>query len=170
MKRLYLLRHAKSSWEDREGSDSERPLSKRGRRAAPAIGRYIQSEGFRPRLVLCSTAHRTRETCELAMAAWTPPPDIRFEPSLYLAEPETILRLLAALPAAADGVMVIGHNPGLQSLAIQLGGSGGEALRRLRSKFPTGGLAVLDLDIDRWPDIADARGTLIRFTAPRDLD
>jgi phosphohistidine phosphatase len=104
------------------------------------------------------------------MAAWTPPPEIRFEQSLYLAEPETILRLLAALPDAADGVMVIGHNPGLQALAVRLGGSGGEALRRLRSKFPTGGLAVLDLEIDRWRDIADASGTLFRFVAPRDLD
>ncbi|MEX2201426.1 MAG: histidine phosphatase family protein [Dongiaceae bacterium] len=170
MKRLYLLRHAKSSWEDPEGSDFGRSLSKRGRRAAPAIGRYIQSEGFRPRLVLCSSARRTRETCELALAAWTPPPEIRFEPALYLAEPETILRLLAVLPEAADDVMVIGHNPGLQALAVRLGGGGGEALRRLRSKFPTGGFAVLDLDIDGWRAIADGGGLLIRFVAPRDLD
>ncbi|MEX0807781.1 MAG: histidine phosphatase family protein [Dongiaceae bacterium] len=171
MKRLYLLRHAKSSWADPDGSDFERSLSKRGRRAAPSIGAFIESEGLTPRLVLCSTACRTRETCELMSANWTPPPDIRFEDRLYLAAPETIRALLAGLAANADQVMVIGHNPGIQTLASDLGGGDrSEAMRRLRSKYPTGGLAVFDLDIDRWRDVGTAKATLRRFIAPRDLD
>ncbi|MDZ4737117.1 MAG: histidine phosphatase family protein [Rhodospirillaceae bacterium] len=171
MKRLYLLRHAKSSWDDPDGSDFERSLSKRGRSAAPSIGRFIESEGLTPRLVLCSTARRTRETCVLVSAGWTPPPEIQFEDALYLAAPETIRSLLAALPANADQVMVIGHNPGIQTLASELGGGDrSEDMQRLRGKYPTGGLAVFDLDIDRWRDIGTAKATLRRFIAPRELD
>jgi phosphohistidine phosphatase len=170
VRRLLLLRHTKSSWRDEALADIERPLAPRGRRAAPAIGVYLRDHALIPEFVLVSTAQRTRETWQLVNLMFAEAPTVRYDEKLYLADAEDILKRIAKAPATAATVMVIGHNPGLQELAVALY-DGGEAMdfNRLKAKFPTGGLAIYEFDIDRWSDIREKSGRLVGFTAPRDL-
>jgi len=170
MKTLLLLRHAKSSWADPAIGDFDRPLAPRGRRAMKLIGGYLEDRKLLPDLVLCSTAKRTHETCDL-LAPQLGGASVRFDKALYLSTPAVLLRLVQAAPLAAGRVMVIAHNPGLQQFAERLAGSGDEVkLERMHSKFPTAGLAVLTLPIDDWRDVTAAGARLEDFVAPRDLD
>jgi len=145
-------------------------LAPRGRRAAPAIGIYLRDHKLIPDLVLVSTAQRTRETWELINLMFAEAPTVRYDDKLYLADADDILKRIAKAPAAAETVMVVGHNPGLQELAVALFG-GGEAIdfNRLKAKFPTGGLAIYEFDVDRWSNLRVKSGRLVGFTAPRDL-
>jgi phosphohistidine phosphatase len=165
MKRLYLLRHAKSDWADPDRVDADRPLSPRGRRAAPALGRYMRREGLIPAFALSSTARRAEETWELLAPALKA--EVRLETShkLYLASPARLLKTVQGVTDKSESVVIVGHNPGLQALALELVGSGG-----LATKFPTGGLAVFDFPVEHWADIGAGMGKLYRFVVPRDLD
>ena len=168
MRRLMLLRHAKSEWSQAGGGDHERPLNSRGRDAAPKIGAYIVEAKIVPDLVLCSTAERTRQTCELVTTAFSRPPKIRFEDELYLAEPEAIIGLVRETPGKVQTLMVIGHNPGIHQAATDLTGGGkAEAREMLAAKFPTAALAVIDFDASDWSDIGPHAGKLDRFITPR---
>ena len=171
MKRLYLLRHAKSDWADPDRVDADRPLSPRGRRAAPALGRYMRREGLIPAFALSSTARRAEETWELLAPALKA--EVRLETShkLYLASPSRLLKTVQGVTDKSESVVIVGHNPGLQALALELVGSGEMAARtRLATKFPTGGLAVFDFPVEHWADIGAGMGKLYRFVVPRDLD
>jgi phosphohistidine phosphatase len=171
MKRLSLLRHAKSDRSDPAAADFDRGLTNRGRQAAPAMGRYLRRQKLVPDIVLCSAARRARETWELAAAALKAEIPVEYSERLYLATPAQILRLLHQLPETTESALLIGHNPGFHALALQLLGSGdGEARAQLQAKFPTAALAVIDFEIERWGDLAAGRGKLERFLAPRDLD
>lgn len=172
MKRLYLLRHAKSSWDDPTLSDSDRPLNKRGRKAAPRIGKLLRQRGWLPELVLCSSAARAKETWELAAAELKPPPTEKRLKNLYLATPSQLLRALQRSPAACGSVLLIGHNPGLATLATQLAGPGSDrkALARLREKYPTAGLAIFDVEGEDWTGASPGRCALSHFVVPSDLD
>jgi phosphohistidine phosphatase len=168
MRRVYLLRHAKSSWKDGSLADRERPLAGRGRKAATAMAGHLEDEGIRPDLVLCSPARRTRETLERIEDALGDGIEARFEDALYGATEATLLRCLNALPDEVDSVMLIGHNPGLEDLALALASEGAE-LERLREKFPTAALATIDLPAARWSAIERGGGELVAFVRPRDL-
>jgi phosphohistidine phosphatase len=168
MRRVYLLRHAKSSWKDGSLPDRERPLAGRGRKAARAMAGHLEDEGIRPDLVLCSPARRTRETLERIEDALGDGIEARFEDALYGATEATLLRCLNALPDEVDSVMLIGHNPGLEDLALALASEGAE-LDRLREKFPTAALATIDLPADRWRAVERGMGELVAFVRPRDL-
>ena len=169
MKVLYLLRHAKSSWDDPGLSDHERPLAPRGRRAAARIAEYLNREGIRPALVLCSSSRRTRQTLELVAAA-LPGVRVQVEAELYGADEVDLLQRLRRLPDAADSVLLVGHNPGLQDLAVALAGGGdAEALARIRAKMPTGALATLGAAVTRWRDLRPGGGELVAFVVPREL-
>ncbi len=171
MKRLYFLRHAKSERPPGATDDFERGLNARGRRAAPDMGRYLRWQRLIPDFVLCSAARRARETWELVRGQLRTDVRAEFSERLYLATSAQILRLARELPEAADSALLVGHNPGLQSAALQLVGGGEDAARaRLQSKFPTAALAVVDFDIRYWRDLAPGSGRLERFVAPRDLD
>ncbi len=173
MKTLLLLRHAKSDWSDPSRDDFERPLNRRGQAAAPLIGAYLDRQGLRPDLVLCSSATRARQTCALAVCRPGRDIPVKFEKSLYLAGPSTILRRLHRLPDGMRSVMLIAHNPGMHSLALKLidahlpGDTA--ALAVLRSKYPTAGLIELAFDIDAWPEVTAGTGRLMRFVRPKDL-
>jgi phosphohistidine phosphatase len=168
MKRLLLLRHAKSSRDDPGREDFDRPLAKRGRAAAPEIGRFLRQAGLAPDLVLCSAARRTRETAELTLAELDRKIPVRFEDGLYLAPPEQMLRFVRAAAAEVGTLLIVGHNPGTAQLAQMLAADGDKAaLRRLREKYPTGGLAVLEADVAGWQAFDRAR--LTRFVVPADL-
>jgi phosphohistidine phosphatase len=170
MKRLYLLRHAKSSWKEDDLSDHERPLAPRGRRAAAPIGVYLRDHAILPDLVLASSARRTRETWELVSLMLPKPPRVVYEDKLYLANADELLVRLRQVNDEADSVLIVGHNPGLQELAERLFGDGDSAgLSKLRGKFPTGGLALYQFDVDRWEELLPGIGRLTDFVVPRDL-
>ncbi len=144
--RLLLLRHAKSSWDDPDLADFDRPLSPRGIRASATMGRYMLAEGLMPDRIICSAARRTRDTWALLAEQWPHMPKTVFERSIYEAEPAAIRAAIARHGGDARRLMVIGHNPGLEDLSRWLTGADANgAMARLQEKFPTGALAVFDL-------------------------
>jgi phosphohistidine phosphatase len=168
MRRLMLLRHAKSDWSQGVGGDHGRPLNGRGREAAPKVGAYVAQANLLPDLILCSTAERTRQTFELLTGAFATAPKVRFEDELYLAEPEAIISLVRDTPDKIHTLMVIGHNPGIHQVASDLVGSGNDDAReKLAAKFPTAALAVIDFATDDWNEIGPHAGRLDRFITPR---
>jgi phosphohistidine phosphatase len=169
MRRVYLLRHAKSSWKDHSLADRDRPLAGRGRRAAKAVAGHLEAEGIRPDLVLCSPARRTRETLERVADALGDGVETRLDESLYGAGEAELLACLQALPQQVRSVMLIGHNPGLEELALALA-SEGAGLARLREKYPTAALATIDLPADRWSAVERGSGELVGYVRPRDLE
>jgi phosphohistidine phosphatase len=164
--RLLLLRHAKSDWGDASLSDHDRPLASRGRKAAERIGSYMNAEGFVPDLVLCSSARRTRETCERLGLG---PVETSVEDDLYGAPGDALLARVRSVPEAVGDVLLIGHNPGTQDLAMALAGPDlGEGAVRLREKFPTGALAVFEVD-GSWFEFVPGKARLAAFVVPREL-
>lgn len=161
MKQLLLLRHAKSSWANPEIDDFDRPLNKRGKRAASDIGAWIEAEGWKPDEILCSPARRTRETLERLRLIDAP--TLREE--IYEAAPGT---LLAALQEAhGDRVMMVGHNPGIGALAQILAASKPDYPRF--DDYPTGALAILRFDLESWAEIQPGSGKVVAFLTPHDL-
>lgn len=170
VKTIFLLRHAKSSWKDDGLPDFERPLSKRGHRAAAALALHLTQLAIAPAQILCSPAVRTRETLEALEGSFAAPVPVRFEKGIYMAEAPSLLRRLRRLSDALPSVMVIGHNPGLERLALLLIESGDLQSRAgLSSKFPTGALAVLSAGVDAWRTLAPATCHLEMFVRPKDL-
>lgn len=170
MRRLMLLRHAKSDWSGGGQRDLDRPLAARGRTVAPLMGRYLADHGLMPDRVLVSSARRTRETWELLAPTLPRQPDFAYEPRLYEARPADLIAVLEATAPGVQALLVIGHNPGLQEIAAWLTGSGDSAARhRLMEKFPTAALAVIDFPADDWRSLAPSSGRLDRFVAPRML-
>lgn len=178
MLRLWLLRHAKSAWDDPSLDDFARPLSPRGKKACRALARHMAERAIHPDLVLCSPATRTKQTwerLEKRLAADRPPrvpgdPRARFDQKLYLAEFPALLGLVRATPAAIRELLVIGHNPGLEEFAQRLTGtSAGDALSRLAEKYPTGGLAELTFTAKTWGQVAEKGGFLASFVVPAQL-
>ena len=169
-RRLVLLRHAKSAWPD--VPDNERPLNGRGRRDAPAVGRWLQSSGYVPDVVLCSTASRTRETWELLAPELDADPPVLFEQRIYEASALSLLHLLREAGNGHRTVLLIGHNPGLAELAIGIAqmtdGPAGEPLERVREKFPSAAVAVLDFQ-GEWADLTPGEVCMTDFAFPREL-
>ncbi|SFD70325.1 SixA phosphatase family protein [Roseivivax sediminis] len=159
-RQLLLMRHAKSDWSFEE-PDFDRPLNRRGRRSAKALGDWLRSSGTLPDEVLCSTSARTRETLELL--------DIdapaRFEDQLYHAEPLTVLRALHH--ATGNRVLVIGHNPGFQEVASRI--VAGPPDHPRFQDYPTGATLHARFEIDAWPDAAWGGATAQAFVIPREL-
>ena len=168
MRHVYLLRHAKSSGKQRGLSDHDRPLTRRGRGAATAITRHLREQGIGPELVLCSTARRARETLERiepVLARRT----AQEESELYGASAGALLERLRLVPDAVGSVLLIGHNPGLQQLALVLAQPTPE-LRELKAKYPTAALAILAFDRPNWSELDQRTTELLSFVRPRDLE
>lgn len=172
MKRIYLLRHAKSSWDDPALGDFDRPLNARGRKAAPRIGKLIRKRGWTPDLVLCSTAARAIETWELVAAELKAAPRVKPLKTLYLATASQMLRAIQRTPAEIADLLLVAHNPGTETLAAQLAGpaSKKKPLGRLRKKFPTAALAVFEFDGADWATLVPKECRLADFVVARDLD
>jgi phosphohistidine phosphatase len=171
--RLLLLRHAKSDW-SKDADDHDRPLSARGRRAAPKIAIYMRSKGYEPAVVLCSTARRTRETLDFLLPAWKEKPVLRYDRALYLADWPRLLGALKKAPSRASPLLLVGHNPGTEQLALALALQPKSVveharLERLTQKFPTGALAVLDFEIKTWRSLKPGLGQLVDYVRPKDL-
>jgi len=172
VKNILLLRHAKSAWKDAALADHDRPLSRRGERAAKAIADQIVAHAPRPDLILCSTATRARQTlAPLAKRLTSPGPPVSLEKDLYLVPEDALLARLQRLPDEIGTVLLIGHNDGIGNLAADLAGRGKAAIvAALQQKFPTGALAVLQAPARRWRELAVGSAELTDFVRPRDLE
>jgi phosphohistidine phosphatase len=167
MHRVSLYRHAKSSWDDPALDDFDRGLSRRGAKSAPAMGAFVRAQGLIPEYVLCSPAQRTRETFELTFneASET---GLRLDERLYHASSATMLDLLRHLPPEIRHVMILGHNPGLHALALDLFSDGQpEAVEAVCRKFPTCGLAVIEIELEDWRALGVGEGYLSLFMTPK---
>ena len=166
MRRLILLRHAKSSWKHADVEDHDRPLNKRGRAAAPVMARWLRDHGHLPDAILCSSSVRTQETVERMRDTAPDLPKPVVTPDLYHAAPAAILSAIRRLSsqAAATG-MVVGHEPGMGILARTLAGEDAAKI----AAFPTAAAAVFRFDIENWADAAPENARLIAFAKPRDL-
>lgn len=173
---LLLLRHAKSSWDDPALDDFDRPLAKRGREAAPRMGRAMARRGWLPDLALVSSSLRTRQTW--ALVAPELPRDIpaSFDDTIYEAPAGRILDAIRAVPDDVATLLVVGHNPGFETLTAMLAGKGGDAdaLERMGEKFPTAALARLSFE-ESWADLgpgpafSEGKAALTHFLTPRTL-
>ncbi|MBC8158863.1 MAG: histidine phosphatase family protein [Alphaproteobacteria bacterium] len=171
MKTIYLLRHAKSSWKDATLGDFDRPLNKRGKRAAKDMAVYLSGHNPRPDLVLCSAAKRTVSTLKMVQSEFTDDLPAVIDEALYHADASVWVRRLRALDKGIGAVMLVGHNPGMEELAHFLTGSGDEeAYSRMAVKYPTGALAVLQADIANWEEVERDGAQLLEFVSPRDLE
>jgi phosphohistidine phosphatase len=162
MKRLILLRHAKSSWRDATLGDLDRPLSERGERDAPRMGARLRQHGAAPHLVLTSHAERARRTATVVARELDYPQEhIRVVPQLYMASPAEVLAVLSAQDPRIACLLVVGHNPGLTELVNLL-------LPNLGlDNVPTGGVIAIDFDTDEWPSVTGAPHELVFYDYPK---
>jgi phosphohistidine phosphatase len=165
---VILLRHGKSDWSDSTLADIDRPLAPRGERASKRIAKYMRRKKIRPALVLCSSAVRTRQTLEAIEPSLGKSSAVELVPQMYAASESELLERLQALPESVSSVMLIGHNPGLQDLALVLA-SRGAGLPQLREKFPTGALATLVVHRESWAGLSPGDAELVDYVVPRQL-
>lgn len=169
VKTLYLLRHAKSDWNDDDLDDHDRPLAPRGERACDRIGAFLAAAPA-PEIALCSTARRAVDTLGRIASHLSRAPVVRLDRRLYLATPDEMLERLSWLEPDFGRALVVGHNPGVHQLAADLAGRGdAAALARLSRKFPTAALAILGFPAGSWAELAPGRGELIDFVTPKRL-
>lgn len=161
MKTLFLLRHAKSSWQDASQPDFERPLNERGKQAAPLIGKFMREHKLRPALILCSPAERARQTIALVREAAALNVELRYDERIYAASLARLLEVVSQVDESAESVLLVGHNPGMEELLASLTGE----VRQM----PTATLAHINLNVERWADAERQSGELVRLTKPKDL-
>jgi phosphohistidine phosphatase len=174
LKRLYILRHAKAVPAEPSAGDFARELSGRGHADAMRLGVWLGQNGMQPDLVMCSPARRAVETWQDVSLAFAKPPDAQFSPTLYLAAPGVILAELRKATARTGSLMAVGHNPGLESLALHLvkrprDDKAKTRLRAMTAGFPPCALGIFDFEIERWKDLGAAEGELTHFVRPKDL-
>ncbi|WP_257922143.1 SixA phosphatase family protein, partial [Amycolatopsis iheyensis] len=160
---LIVLRHAKSAWPD-DVPDHERPLGPRGLRDAPVLGRWLSDHGYLPDHVVCSTARRTKDTWHRAAQELPKQSAVEYDDELYGAGPEEFLDAVRRVPDTVTTLALVGHEPGVSELTLQLAGHGDDT-RQVQTKFPTGAAAVLATG-DTWTDLR--AGRLVAFFRPRD--
>ena len=163
MKTLLVLRHAKSSWKDSGISDFERPLNTRGKRAAVLIGSFMRKKKLRPDLILSSTATRARETIGLVLESARLVVELRCDARLYLASADRLTEIISQIEDDRSEVMLVGHNPGMEELLPRL--------TRVVERMPTGALAKIVLEVDRWSEVSKTNsGRLEWLVKPKELE
>ena len=167
MRRLMLLRHAKTERAEPGQRDHDRKLMKRGRADAPTLGAYMAHHDLVPDLALVSPAARAQQTWDLVAEGFAKPPRVETDDRIYNASPQKLLQV-AAEPRKANKLLIVGHNPSLHEFALQLIASGDVTVReQLHEKLPTSGLVVVDLPIDDWAELRPHSARLERFVTPR---
>lgn len=161
MKTLYILRHAKSSWENADLSDYERPLNERGLQAAPLVGGVMKKNLLQPALILSSPAKRAAQTAALIKDATEFEGEVRFDERIYEASPARLLEIISEQNEKFESLMLVGHNPGLEGLLRFLIGK--------TEAMPTAALAVVDLETDNWNKINSASGKLRTLIRPKEI-
>ena len=171
MKTLTLLRHAKSGWDDPVARDFDRPLNAKGKRAARLLGEWLRAQGLRYDHIAGSPAVRVVETLENLAVGLGETLAPAWDRRVYLASASTLLDVVQEAPDAADQLMLVGHNPGLEDLALLLVPESADGARdQVEEKFPTAAIAEIAFDVAHWDDVRPNGGALIRFVRPRDLD
>lgn len=172
MRTLYLLRHAKSDWSEADADDHDRPLNRRGERAASLMGVYAEQNSYPIRGIFSSSAKRAEDTAKRVRAQLENRPTLVTLPDLYHASPAILLKRLQGLGDAPDHLMMVGHNPGQHDFLMALltpAARETETARRAAEKFPTGALAVLSLPVESWAETEMATADLVHFATPKDL-
>ncbi|MEL6582199.1 MAG: histidine phosphatase family protein [Pseudomonadota bacterium] len=170
MKRIVLIRHAKSSWADDAQDDLDRPLNQRGRIAAPIIGTWLADHKLKPDFTWLSPATRCQETWERVSVEFGKKPEVQTHRALYMADPKTTLEIIKLSDDEADTVAVVGHQPGIGATTRKLAdGKESETLSRAYRKFPTAGVAVLEADIKSWDKLKFGEAKFKHFVMPKEL-
>lgn len=162
MRKLFLLRHAKSSWKDASLADFERPLNDRGKKAAEAMGKYMASQQIDFDLVICSPAVRARETVRLLLKAARRTVPTRFEQRIYEADTARLLEIITEIEDEVKAPLMVGHNPGFENLLGVLTG--------VEEHMPTAALAGITFELKKWDKVTPGGGTLEMFTKARELE
>jgi phosphohistidine phosphatase len=169
-RRLYLLRHAKAEALAPSGEDFDRPLNPRGVRASLVIGEYMRQKGYGAPQVLCSPAARTRETLDLLRARHQALGKAHFDRSLYLADMSGLLECIRKIAGKSGALLLVGHNPGLHELALDLAAERASAdWLAMHQKFPTGALASFEVPIENWAEIKLGQAKLLEFIWPKSI-
>ncbi len=167
MKILYLLRHAKSEWDDPELDDFDRPLNKRGHRNAGRMATYLQENNIHPDLILCSAAKRAVETCGYFVKDGY---SVQYEDNLYLASSDTLADFIHRVDDRYNSAMVVAHNPGLEEFTLKYGRDGNPELwQQVNFKYPTAAIAQLEIESPNWSGFTESNTRLINFVRPKDL-
>lgn len=161
MKTLFLLRHAKSSWKDAGQPDFERPLNERGKQAASVIGKFMRKQKLNPDIILCSPAKRAKQTVERVSEAASFTAPLQYDERIYEASVATLCALVSQIDESAESALLVGHNPGLEGLLESLTGE----VRRM----PTAALAHITLNVERWAEVREQSGELVRLVKAKDL-
>jgi len=170
MRQLAILRHAKSDWGSPGLTDFDRPLNKRGRKAAKKVGRELKSRGFAFDQIVSSPAQRAKETVERFAKGYEQLTDIRFEPNLYMCSTGTLMGVINALPDDAQTVMIVGHNPGFHDIVLRVTKDSGNGLReKVGANYPTGAFALIEFPVDHWTEVTPALGEIKQVIFPREL-
>ncbi|HQU82993.1 MAG TPA: phosphohistidine phosphatase SixA [Pyrinomonadaceae bacterium] len=159
MKKLYILRHAKSSWDNPILADFDRPLNERGTKTADFMGNFLLKQDFQPDLILTSPATRAQETANIVKKTAKFQAEIKLEENIYEASVQTLVKIVSELKENVQTVLLVGHNPGLEGLIKFLTGE--------IQSMPTAGLAIIDLKIEKWKEIAAECGTLQDLVRPK---
>lgn len=171
MLRLYLLRHAKSSWSDPSLHDFDRPLNKRGLKDAPRMGAWMKKHDHQPDRILCSSSMRTKQTLGGILTGFDGEFSLALLDDLYEGNAPDYLLLLRDHAQTSRNVMIIGHNTGLQEIALRLAGKGDHAqIADMEYKYPTAAMAIFNFAADSWNDVTAGSGQLVNFVKPRELD
>jgi phosphohistidine phosphatase len=170
MKRLCIMRHAKSDWSNPELADSARTLNARGVKSAEFLAGFIVENGWTPDHAMCSTAVRARSTIEPLAARLGDACDIQYRDDLYMAMPQELVSFIRDLSDTNESVLIVAHNPGLEMLAVDLADDEStEAANKMADHFPTGALAVFLFDVDSWADVKSGTGRVLFYGKPREL-
>lgn len=167
---LLLLRHAKAVPVEAGGEDRERPLAPRGHEDARIMGKHIADQRYKPDIILCSPSKRTVETLEHVLPFLGAAQAMRYEERLYLADRAQLLAHVRKLDSKANCALLVGHNPGMEELALTLAEPEGKDFKRMTEKFPTAALCALEFKIESWRDVRPGEGKLREFARPKDLD
>jgi len=170
MKQLAIFRHAKSDWGNPGQTDFERPLNKRGRKAAKKVGRVLREQGFACDQIVCSPATRAKETVERFEKGYESLPALSFEPRLYMCSTGTLIEVINALPDEAQTVMIVGHNPGFHDIVLRMTKSDGNGYReKVGANYPTGAFALIHFPVECWADVDPSSGEIRQVIFPREL-
>ena len=170
MKTIFLLRHAKSSWDDVSLDDFDRPLSPRGIKSCKKIGKYLKKNRLIPDIVYCSSAMRAKQTWELFNRIVDKKENILYEDSLYMSDFSNFINIIKKTKNNFKNLMFVSHNPGIENLALELSkDKSNEIYEKINIKFPTGALIIIKFDLNNWSKVDCKKGKLYEFVKPKEL-
>ena len=170
MKTIFLLRHAKSSWQNHNLDDFDRPLSDRGIKACKKIGKYLKKKNISPDIVYCSTAVRAKQTWELVNRIVEKKENVLFKKNLYMSDLSNFIEIIKKTKKKFKSLMIVSHNPGIEYLALELSkDKNNEVYKKIYNKYPTGALVIIKYNIDKWNKVDLKKGSLYKFIKPKEL-